>query len=401
MARQRPRRLLCSMAHSSPGPGSPASGQRICLVHWAFPPTAGGVESHLWDLAHGLAAAGASVTVLVGEENPLRSQVFEVVSTPLLNLNAIRASPRDRGEYMAGLRHRLGSVLRTRQVDVVHGHNLHQFRPEPGLVLDELRAELRFKLHHTFHGMWPGVLHDAPVYRRWEGSHAVSAYVQRECERRLGFRPGLLRPGIDAERFRPTRPVFSSGGPPTLLHPARMLPWKGVHLSVRLAARLRSQGVPVRLLLTDAPLIADWNHELDLNRAALLEQVRALDLTDVVELRSTAYAAMPSLYGEADVVLYPTTGEEPYGLVPLEAMSCCRPVVASDVGGLRETVVDEETGFLVSPGDLEALVERVGRLLSSGDLAVRMGEAGRAHVVRHFRIDQYVSRLLTLYRGDW
>jgi glycosyltransferase involved in cell wall biosynthesis len=58
----------------------------------------------------------------------------------------------------------------------------------------------------------------------------------------------------------------------------------------------------------------------------------------------------------ADIVVYPTIGEEPYGLVPVEAMSC--PIIASKSGGIPETVVDRVTGYIVSKGDAAALADR-------------------------------------------
>jgi glycogen synthase len=75
---------------------------------------------------------------------------------------------------------------------------------------------------------------------------------------------------------------------------------------------------------------------LEINLLALID---ALGLHDRVDLRPAAYADMPSLYAESDVVVYPTVGEEPYGLVPLEAMSCGSPVVVARSGGLSETVL--------------------------------------------------------------
>ncbi len=90
---------------------------------------------------------------------------------------------------------------------------------------------------------------------------------------------------------------------------------------------------------------------------------------------------MPRLYSDADIDIYPTLGEEPYGLVPLEAMSCARPIVASLSGGIAETVVDNITGFTVAPGDAAGLADRVELLLLSPTLARRLALAGRQRVI--------------------
>jgi glycosyltransferase involved in cell wall biosynthesis len=107
---------------------------------------------------------------------------------------------------------------------------------------------------------------------------------------------------------------------------------------------------------------------------------------------------MAALYDEADLVVYPTIGEEPYGLVPLEAMSCGRPVVAARSGGIAETVVDGETGYVVARGDVDALSERTSLLLENPERARRFGAAGRALVEREFHIGQYVAALIEDYR---
>ncbi len=362
---------------------------RLVLVHWAFPPTTGGVESHLADLARLLAARGHRVTVLTGEHDPIRHPSFEVVSIPTLRLDR---SPRDNGEV-------LGTALRGLRPDVVHGHNLHHFHSAPARALERLRHELGFKLLHTFHETWPDVLHEDAMYRGWERNWAVSAHVQEECERRIGFRPELLRLPVDTELFFSARKPLSNGRGPVIFHPARLLPWKGVHVSVAMLAELRRQGHDATLLLTDTQRIADWDGELTSYRRRVLDEIHGWRLEDHVRFAHAAYSDMPRLYGEADVVVYPTVGEEPYGLVPLEAMSCARPIVATSSGGIRETVVEGETGFLVDPEDPIGLANRVAAILGDPPLAIRFGEHGRQRVIADFGTDRFIDTLLTAYQA--
>ncbi len=363
-------------------------GLRVAIVHWAFPPTTGGVESHLADLSRLLSVRGCEVTVLTGERDPIENRAFEVLSVPSLRLNG---SSRDDGAALA-------PILRRLRPQIVHGHNLHHFHPEPARVLDELRHELGFELHHTFHETWPDVLHEDAVYRQWNRNWAVSAHVQDECERRLGFRPQLLRLPVDTEVFHSGRRLLHERRP-VILHPARLLPWKGVHISVAMVAELRERGHDVTLVVTDTQRIADWDGELRSYRESVLEQIRALRLEDRVRFARAAYSEMPALYEEADVVVYPTVGEEPYGLVPLEAMSCARPVVATRSGGICETVVEGETGFLVDRGDAIALADRVATLLADPDLAVSLGEQGRQRAVADFSVDRFLNTLLAAYES--
>lgn len=346
---------------------------RVGLVHWAFPPTTGGVESHLHDLASVLADRGHAVTVITGETDPDPVADVEIISTPLLDLERVREGKLAGSEYRNTLYSILCEIITGRELQVVHGHNLHHFAPEPALALNQLRKQLGFRMHHTFHETWPGALHDRPVYREWDDNYAVSGFVQDECARRLGFRPRLLPLCIDVDRFQATRPAFEGSRTPVILHPARLLPWKGVHLSVQMLARLRDRGLHTRLVITDTQRISDWNQELGDYRRQVSELIAALGAEDMVTFRSAGYPDMPALYADADVVVYPTVGNEPFGLVPLEAMSCARPVVASLSGGIAETIVHEVTGFVFEPGDVDAFADLVTRVVADPKLARELG----------------------------
>jgi glycosyltransferase involved in cell wall biosynthesis len=89
------------------------------------------------------------------------------------------------------------------------------------------------------------------------------------------------------------------------------------------------------------------------------------------------------LYARAAVVACPSR-REGFGVACLEAMAHARPVVAGNVGGLRDLVVDGETGYLVPPGDVTALRDALQRLLADADLRRRLGEAGRRRAASCF-----------------
>ena len=104
------------------------------------------------------------------------------------------------------------------------------------------------------------------------------------------------------------------------------------------------------------------------------------------------------LYGRAAVVACPSH-REGFGVVCAEAMAYGRPVVAGDVGGLRDLVVHEETGLLVPPRDVGALREAIERLLADRELRRRLGEAGRARIAEHFTWQRFADETLRAY-GD-
>jgi len=101
-------------------------------------------------------------------------------------------------------------------------------------------------------------------------------------------------------------------------------------------------------------------------------------------------------YGAGDVAVT-TPWYEPFGLTPLEAMACGRPVVGSAVGGIAFTVQDGVTGYLVPPGDPEALADRLHLLLTRPDLGAGMGRAARARVEREFTWPTVARRVAALY----
>ena len=84
----------------------------------------------------------------------------------------------------------------------------------------------------------------------------------------------------------------------------------------------------------------------------------------------------------------------------LEAMAACLPVVATAVGGVGEAVVGGETGFLVPPGDPQALAAALERLVADRELRLRLGAAGRSRALRHFDVTRYRAAHVDLYRRE-
>jgi glycosyltransferase involved in cell wall biosynthesis len=91
-----------------------------------------------------------------------------------------------------------------------------------------------------------------------------------------------------------------------------------------------------------------------------------------------------NVYHTADIVVVPSRWQEPLGLINLEAGACRKPVVATKVGGIPEVIEEGVNGYLVEPGDVDALATRVATLIGDPAMRIRMGEAGRAGVERDF-----------------
>jgi glycosyltransferase involved in cell wall biosynthesis len=101
----------------------------------------------------------------------------------------------------------------------------------------------------------------------------------------------------------------------------------------------------------------------------------------VRQIHPVSSADVPDWLRAADIVVVPSR-REPLGLAAVEALACATPVIASNVGGLREVVRDGENGLLVPPEDPDALAAALGRLLDP-ELRARLGDAGPASVADH------------------
>ena len=99
---------------------------------------------------------------------------------------------------------------------------------------------------------------------------------------------------------------------------------------------------------------------------------------------------------EMDVFAVPSL-QESFGVAAVEAAATELPVIASNVGGLPEVVVDGETGYLVPPGDADALSARMAQLIAAPELRQRMGETGRAYVKAHYDWQDNAAQMERLY----
>jgi glycosyltransferase involved in cell wall biosynthesis len=127
----------------------------------------------------------------------------------------------------------------------------------------------------------------------------------------------------------------------------------------------------------------------------LAAQIAALGLQDRVKLLGFQPDAT-SLMAEFDIFVLPSLWE-PFGMVLLEAMANGVPVVATDVDGVADVVVHNETGLLVPPADPRALAEAIVRLLSSPRLGQAMGKRGRERCSRVFSIEKMTQRFAAVY----
>jgi glycosyltransferase involved in cell wall biosynthesis len=132
--------------------------------------------------------------------------------------------------------------------------------------------------------------------------------------------------------------------------------------------------------------------------AQLRDLVRALGIEEKVVFTGFVQD-VPGVMRLLDVVVHASVKPEPFGRVVAEAMAAKRPVVASNAGGPTEIIVDGRTGFLVPPGDAEALAERILTLLRDRDLAEQMADRGYREATARFSADAHARTIETIYAG--
>lgn len=208
---------------------------------------------------------------------------------------------------------------------------------------------------------------------------------------------------VSAARIANLRDTWqvSDDGRMTFVLPARLTRWKGQALAIEAASLLRKTRnnlAPFRVLLVgDAQGRHAYVHELE-------ELIAKADLRDCVFLTGPCND-MPAAYALGHAVLSPSIEAEPFGRTAVEAQAMQRPVIASDSGGQRETVLtpqavgmDAATGFAFASDNARALADAMGAMMDMGpNKRAAMGARGRANVLAHFSLPTMTAATLAIY----
>ena len=231
------------------------------------------------------------------------------------------------------------------------------------------------------------------VHRRRRTFHAVDCILTptefaRGFFLRAGFSPQRVRAkGLSVEdpwlHGAPAAKPFAK--PASFVFASRLVPEKGGLVLLEALARMRE---PARLSIAGAGP----------QDAAMKAAVGRLELAGSVDFHGhLAHERVRALMSEATAVVIPSTWFETFGFGTIEAYSLGRPVVASDLGALQETVVHDTTGLRVPPGDPVALAAALDRLAGDAALCARLGAAARAHYEAEYTPGRNRERLLAIY----
>ncbi|MBE9115516.1 glycosyltransferase family 1 protein [Lusitaniella coriacea LEGE 07157] len=180
-----------------------------------------------------------------------------------------------------------------------------------------------------------------------------------------------------------------------VLYAGRFDPRKGIETLVRAVGRSEVRTHEnIQLIIAGGSRPGQPDGE---ERARIESIVEELELTDCTTFTGRLdHDQLAQYYAAADVCVVPSH-YEPFGLVAIEAMASGTPVVASEVGGLKYTVVPEETGLLAPPKDEVAFAASINRIISNPTRRDRLGHGARDRVESHFSWDGVAMQLDELY----
>jgi len=208
-----------------------------------------------------------------------------------------------------------------------------------------------------------------------------------------GFNPKELYP-IDKQKARSVLNLDQNEK--IILQLGRMVPRKGVDNLIRAIAKLKEFNSPVRLIIVggeaDTP---DPNLTPEIKR---LQQIAAEEnvLHKIIFTGRKSRSVLKYYYAASDIFVS-TPWYEPFGITPLEAMACGVPVIGADVGGIKYSVADNETGFLVPPHNPAALAEKIVQLLSNETLYHAMQKNAIKRVRKFFTWSKVAGKVDHLY----
>ncbi|NOT07455.1 MAG: glycosyltransferase family 4 protein [Gemmatimonadales bacterium] len=234
---------------------------------------------------------------------------------------------------------------------------------------------------------FPALMLQRARWRKHRSAFRAIVTVSADLRARLEADDNVVREVIwPGTLITPARPPLAD--PPTAAFVGRLTSEKGVDVLFRAFALVRQRLPAARLeILGTGPA-----------EAALGRLCGELDLGDAVSMRGhVATADLDSALASAWVLAVPSVWPEPFGLVATEAMMRGTAVVASRLGGLAESVVDQVTGLHVPAGDHRALGEALLRVLADRESAERLGAAGRVRAMAHFSVDGMIDRFEALY----
>ncbi len=360
---------------------------RILLVSTYDLSVAGGVTSHVTDLARQLRQVGHFVTVV----GPARSKIPPNNYTHYVGGTFRFPTPGDNAFINLNpmITRMVRDFIQDQEFDVVHVHE-----PLLGFIgasfLQGVDAVRIGTFHATRNGPHLPYALFQPLLARWgrllDGRIAVSETAKHTVARYFPGQYTTIPNGIDFARFADAPSKARETDRQTIVFVGRLEERKGVQFLLRAYGDLKRRVPGANLVI-----VGDGE-----GRAKYEKLAADLRLDDVSFEGFVPAAELPDYYRRASVVCQPSTCNESFGITVLEAMASGTPVVSSNIAGFSDLVQHGVTGMAVPPKDASALAEALELVLTDRALGQRLGASGQEHA-SNFDWAQVTRRLLSYY----
>ena len=400
---------------------------RIMMITYGYPPVIGGAEQHIRNLSAELVARGheISVVTLWHEGLPefeidqgvrvyrIRGTVHRIAKLIFREPGRVYAPPFPDPEMTIAI----WNIVRKERPEIVHAHNwlLHSFLPLKSIssakVVESLHSYglvcAKWNLLYKDEGLCagPGFLKCLDCAREQYGSKTLITVAGRRLTQ--------FSEHNKTDRFLPVSPAVADGNALSNGHfPVEVLP---NFIPDDVAARRNDDAA----CLDDLPdedfilfvgaltakkgiyVLLDAYTRLDAPPPLVLIGSTWRDTPsdfpdNVTVLRNWSHDAVMSAWKRCIIGVTPSIWPEPSPTVVIEAMAMGRPVIGSRIGGITQQIIDGETGYLVSPGNVDELRQALERLLTNTDSRERMGQAAKEKV-KEFFASSVVTRVEEIY----
>jgi phosphatidylinositol alpha-mannosyltransferase len=330
-------------------------------------PRPGGANAHIRETYAHLKGMGHQVRIITapwGDDPPAQDviQIGQAVAVPF-NGSIGRVTLSLRLEWL------VSRMLEREKFDIIHHHE--PFVPFLSFqILDSAKCP-NVATFHAFGGFsisyWLGRVVLDHYMQKFDERIAVSSAARHFVSRYFPGDYRIIPNGVDVDFYAHARPFPEfRDGKVNILFVGRVEPRKGTMYLARAYARLKPKYPQTRLIIVGrGPEIGDVRRFVHQHR-----------LADVFFAGRVEDADKASFYKTADMYVAPSTGQESFGIVLLEAMAAGCAVIASDIHGYKRVVQRNVSGLLVEPKDADALADAIERLIAQPELRKNLGEAG-------------------------
>jgi phosphatidyl-myo-inositol alpha-mannosyltransferase len=350
-------------------------------------PRPGGANDNIRETYQNLRERGHEVRILTapwGDDPPAQDviQIGQAIAVPY-NGSIGRITLSARLEYL------VTGILDREKFDIIHHHE--PLVPLLSAQILDRKSCPQVATFHAFGGFSFSYWAFRPIAQRYmnklDGRIAVSSAARHFISTYFPGDYRIIPNGVDVDLFANAKPFPEyQDGKTNLLFVGRVEPRKGALYLLRAYAKLKQRYPETRLIVVGrGPELGD-----------LRRFVHERHVADVLFAGRVSEIEKARFYKTADVFCAPSTGQESFGIVLLEAMAAGTAVVASDIHGYKRVVQRNASGLLVEPKDADALCSALERLVNEPALRMRLGAAGSVRA-REFDWSHVTDQLLGFY----